>query len=507
MNPRLLNRVSTAALILTCVVGSKLWANEPLALDQVLNRVLEANLRLQVQKLDQQMAEERAQAEYAIFEPVLLLTLAREGNSRENSAEQFLSQRVSEFDENNTIYSAAVESQLSSGARVRLGSQTRGLENNLQSGDAKEWETFTGVTVTQPFLKGKGWSVLSSQIKLAAADSAVALQDYRGQLALVLSEAEMAYWELAAATEFVDLSENSVEVARIMLNDNRERFEAGKLTELEVLQAESGVALREANLSAADQRRLDAAARLDAFLGRRSSVSGNIKPIESLKSQDASLYLDTGMEEGFKKHPAYIAQTERCRQAGIRLAYARNEKLPALDLKASYGLNGLSDTLSTSLNRTVTDSEHPSWYVGFEMRYPIFGGKREKHQLAAAKMRTRQALLELSAIEIELVNGMIVLEQRVESLQSRLQAMLRVVDLNERVLANEQDYLREGKSESRKVLEAEEDLSESHLDSLAAALELRKAFVDTMVQKGTYLDKRGFELDFAFEPFDEKALH
>lgn len=210
-----------------------------MTLGQTLEQVLEANLRLQVSQLDYGMAEERAKAEWAIFEPRLLLTLAREANNRENTTQQFLSQRVSIFDETNNIYSAAVEGVLPSGGTVRLGSQIRELENNLQVSSKREWESYSGVTFTQPLLKNRGWKSVSSQIRLAASDSSVALQDYRGQLALVLSESEMAYWELAASTAFVELSQGSVDVAKIVLQDNKERLEAGKTTELEVLQAEA----------------------------------------------------------------------------------------------------------------------------------------------------------------------------------------------------------------------------------------------------------------------------
>lgn len=441
-----------------------------MTLGQTLEQVLEANLRLQVSQLDYGMAEERAKAEWAIFEPRLLLTLAREANNRENTTQQFLSQRVSIFDETNNIYSAAVEGVLPSGGTVRLGSQIRELENNLQVSSKREWESYSGVTFTQPLLKNRGWKSVSSQIRLAASDSSVALQDYRGQLALVLSESEMAYWELAASSAFVELSQGSVDVAKIVLQDNKERLEAGKTTELEVLQAEAGLALRESNLTEAQQRRVDAAARLDALLGRKANQGSMVVPSEKLNEAISTLPATEALLESFQSHPAYLAQTERCNQAGIRLVYAENERLPQLDLRASYGYNGLGDNLKGTLDDGFLERDFPSWYVGFELSYPLTNGKRERHQVAAAQMRKRQALLELSAIEIELINGIHVLVDKVESLRNRSDAMEKVVDLHRRVLENEQEYLRAGKSESRKVLEAEEDLSGALLESLSAAL-------------------------------------
>ncbi len=485
----------SALVILVAAFSLPLHAQEELSLKATLTRVLDANLRLQASELDHRMAVERSKAEWSIFEPVLLVTLAREANNRENSTERFLSQRVSVFDEHNTIYSAAVEGTLPSGGNLRLGSQARGLDNNLQVTGRREWESFTGATLTQPLLKSRGWKAVSSQIRIAAADSEVALQDYRSQLALVLSEAEMAYWDLAAAVAFVDMSKGSVDTAEVILKDTQARLDAGKATELDVLQAEAGLALRISNQADADQSKLDAASRLDAFLGRRADSSGSVSPTDELELQETAPALYDALAESFRSHPAYLAQTKRIEQAGIRVAYAKNERLPQLDLKASYGLNGLAGTLKGTLDESVLNNEFPSWYAGLELRYPIFDSKRERHQLNAAKMREQQALLELSAIEIELMNGIHVLVEKVSSLGGRASALDRVVDLHERVLENEREYLSAGKSEIRKVLEVEEDLSEARAEALAAMLEQQRARVALLVQQGSYLRARGFEID------------
>jgi len=465
-----------------------------MTLSEMLGAVVEANLRLKATSLEKAIADERAAAEWAIFEPSLLITLASEGNERENTAEQFLSQRVSIFEERNTTVSAALEGTLPTGGRLRLGSQARRLDNNLQIVGGAEWETFSGVTLTQPVLKGLGWESIASQIQLAAKDSEVAMQDYRSQMSLVLSQAEMAYWERVAADEFVSQSASSVAVAETILKDNEERLDAGKTTEIEVLQAEAGLALRRSNLADAKQKQRDASARLAAFLGQRAEPDNAFTPVDSLETDRLGMDLQGSLAESVKSHPAYLAQMARLDQAGIRLAFAKVDRLPQLDLRASYGLNGLATTLRSSLSRGV-DGNFPSWYVGLELEVPVLLGKEGRHRLAAADMRKQQSLLELAAIEIELLNGVSSLVSRVESLTDRVTALKGVVGLNRRLLDNEQEFLRSGKSESRKVLEAEEDLSSSELEALAATLELKRAYVELLVQRGDYLKRRGFEID------------
>jgi len=486
-------RIRALCAVVLFISALNLFGQQAMSLEETLSQVIDANLRLRSSKIDHAIAGERAKAERAIFEPVLLMTVAQESNRRLNTAEQFLSQRVSEFSENNKILSTALEGTLPTGGKLRLGVQARGLQNNLQTTGTEEWETFSGLTLTQPLLRNAGWEAVATQIRLAASDSRVALQEYRGQLAAVLGEAERAYWELAATIAFVELRSSSVEIAEVMLADNRERLDAGKTTELEVLQAEAGLALRRSRLADATQRRVDAAARLDAFLGRRVTASQGVLPTESIETTVAIPPLDEALAESLRSHPAYLAQMERCKQAGIRVAYAENQRLPQLDLKASYGLNGLSDSVGGSFEADWR-GDYPSWYVGLEFRYPIFDSKRERHQAVAASMRSRQALIELSAIEVELMNGVHSLLEQVRSLRNRVVALDQVVALQERVLGNEQEALGAGRSESRKVLEAEEDLSAARLEALAARLDLRRALVELHVQEGTFLSRRGFEL-------------
>ncbi|MFW6353475.1 MAG: TolC family protein [Verrucomicrobiota bacterium] len=464
----------------------------PLTLEDTLTRVLEANLRLRGARGDHAVAEQRRAAEWSIFEPQLLFSAAREANSRRNTTEQFLRQSVSTFDEDNEVYSAAIESILPTGGTLRLGSQMRGLRNNLQVGQ-REWDSFTGLTLTQPLLRGAGWGAVAAEIRLATADSEIALQELRGQMALVLSESEFAFWEARAAAELISLREASLRLAQDMLQDNRERVQAGRMVELEVLQAEAGVALRRSGLSEARKRQVDALSRLKAFLARDARQPASLALAGELAGTAPVTESAEGLLAGIHDHPAYRAQRERLEQAGIRVAYAKNQRWPQLDLKASYGLNGLGGDFDQSYDRAFHE-DYDSWYVGVEINVPVFGGKRTRHELSAARIRQRQAIDRLAAIEIELSNGVHALVAGVESLRDRVEALESVVAVQENVLRAENDRLLAGQSESRRLLEVEEDLSNARVEALQAQLELRQATAQLLVQQGTCLQARGCEL-------------
>jgi outer membrane protein len=462
-----------------------------MGLSDALAEVLRSNLRLRSQALEKTIAKEQLRGEWAIFEPDFVASVTEEANNRQNTRQQFLSQATTIFDEKNRIYSSGIEGLLPTGGRLKVSGQNRRLDNNLQLAGQRESESFVAVSLTQPLLKGAGWGVTAAQIKLASAQSRVVMQEYRRQLMLVLSQSELAYWDLVAARDLANLRASSAEMAERVLTDNKARVEQGKMTEIEVLQAESGVAVRKAGVSDARQRVDAALSQLNSFFGR--TLGGGLEPAEKLEPKPVDNDRSRALMLAFRNHPLYIAQLEKSRQDDIRLSYAKNQKWPQLDLKASYGLNGLGSDFDNSVS-FATSSDYPSWYVGFELRIPLGGGQKARSQTRVATSRKEQGLLEIKAIEVELINSVSTTLAKASSADEKSKSFRGVVALNQRLLDTELSRLDGGKSDSRKVLQAEQDLADARVSELEARLDWQRANVELLVQTGTYLEQHGFEV-------------
>lgn len=333
-----------------------------------------------------------------------------------------------------------------------------------------------------------------AQIRLAAAQSKIVLQEFRRQLMLVLSQAELAYWDLVATRALAGLRDESVQVAERVLIDNKARVEAGKMTEIEVLQAESGLEVRRAYASEARQKIDAAMSQLNAFFGRPGGVDQPvIIPGDALVPAPVEGDPDSALANAFKLHPLYLAQFEKNKQDNIRLAYAKNQRWPQLDLKASYGMNGLGPDFGAAWD-PIRRTDFPSWYVGVEMRIPLSGGVKARSQGRVAQLRVEQGLLELKAIEVELTSSVPSLARKAAAAQQKAQSFQKVVAVNQRLLDTELIRLDSGKSDSRKILQAEQDLADARANELDARLEWQRALVEWLVQTGTYLGKRDHEL-------------
>ncbi|HEY0551485.1 MAG TPA: TolC family protein, partial [Verrucomicrobiae bacterium] len=457
--------------------------NNSVRLKDFLQRVIERNESIQIRLLELEITNKKFQGEHGAFEPELVLSAARDDNKRENTAEQRRSLGLATFEEQNNIYNAGLESLVPSGAKVRLGYNLRDLNNNIQDPrfpggtistnrpGIDEYQTFAGLSVTQPLLKNFGFASTLAGVRLAALASDIAYQDYRRQLMETIASAEAAYWNLFMAQEQVRFFRDSVALAQSIVRDNKVRAESGRGSELEVLEADAGLALRQTKLAEAEQKQQEAALRAMTFSSE--SALAMQPPIRAADEPDldrAGPEFLSSVAAAFDNNPDYQSQQRKIRQEEIRLAYAQNQRLPQLDLRASYGLNGLGETPSAS-HEDIERGRFPSASVGVELRVPLGGDIRGRNELAAARLRKQQALLALKQVETQIINSVQTAVQKVRSARDAVESNKKVVTFNQNLLETQFERLAVGKVESRKVLEVE-----------AALFEARNAVLDSLVQ-------------------------
>jgi len=468
-----------------------------------LQLVLERNESLHARVLEFEINQKRFQAERGIFEPELVLGYDRVENKRENTAEQRRSSGVLIFEEENNIYNSGIEALVPTGARVRLGYSLRDLRNNLQdppigsiitNTTGSEYQSFAGISLTQPLLKN-GWNNATlANIRLAALASDVAYQAYRRQMMLIISTAEASYWNLFMAQEQVRFFRDSVRLARTLVTDNQARVQAGKAAELEVLEAQAGLALRDSKLVEAEQKYYETAAQLLTLISLASL--GAAPTLHALDEPGLSVEVPDFAHSGqaaLDLNPDYLTQLKRLKQEDIRVAYAKNQRLPQLDLKGSYGLNGLGNDPAASWD----DIEHrsfPSWSAGVELRLPLGGGIKARRELEAARLRKLQALVTLKETETQVLNAVETALRKVGTAAQSAGNYQSVVTFSESLLATEVARLEEGKVSSRRVLEVDAGLFEARNSVVEAKVQYERARLELELVQGTLLHSRNIDL-------------
>jgi len=233
------------------------------------------------------------------------------------------------------------------------------------------------------------------------------------------------------------------------------------------------------------------------FMSTSALDSGVDMKVDELVSSQKQVNLENSVSLAMANRPDYASALKKLDREDIRVAYSKNQRWPQLDLKASYGLNGLDYDNSDSLDDAI-NADGKAWYMGLELRIPIGGGMKTRSELIAAKHKKTQALLELKALETTLKNALHTSISNVQSSSDQERNYQKVAELNKRLLDVEMIRLNQGKSSNQDVLDKEEKYHQARNAYLESMVENIKSRLELELIEGTLLQR------FAAEVTEEK---
>ena len=499
-------------------------------LNDYLQQVMEHNESVQAQMLETEVARHKNKAEAGIFEPEFQASYTRESNQRTNNVQQQAQQNgEGYFSERNNIYDFGVQDTIPTGGKIRLGYTLSDLANNVNPNASfltstnsywsKQYQTFVGVTFTQPILKDGWLTPTLANLRLSAMESDIAFQEYRQQLMVTIFHAENAYWNLFFSQEQVQFFDQSVAVAQDVLDDSREKLKAGQGAELDVLEAQSALALRYTKRNDALQSYYDAQGALRVLLGNPTPLQHYYDPLgnEQVRlntsipnhlagpSEPVFRVTDTPREtspaisyadnyqQAFDLNPDYLIQQKKLDEERVRLGVAKNQLLPNLDFKTAYGYNGLGVTVDSSWNMAQQQT-YPSWLIGVELNVPLGGNIKGRNLYQASKLSLDAAYIRLKGVQTEIANGLNTSIQKSEAWEQSIQSYQTVVHFNEELLKTQLERLKAGRVDGHKVLEVEADLLDARQELANALTQYQRSLLQVEVTVGSILKNHNLDI-------------
>ena len=482
----------------------------PITLSDYLGKVWERNESLQIRMIESIISDEKYKSERGIFEPEFVNSFDAVDRRRPNTAEQRAALGAfgagpAVYNERNRTYSSAIETLAPTGAKFRLGYSLQSLENNLNAVTANgEWLTTVGIQATQPLLKNGGVTATMAGIRAAALNSEISFQDYRKNIMDVVSQAEAAYWDLYQAQEQTAIAKESLRVAQTLLVDNKKRLELGKAAEIDVLQAEAGLSERSAIYSEAKQKLATARSRAVTFIAESWSTNAiGMVAADAPKIQGQTYDYNEVFTEAFKLNPSYASLVKQAELEGLRVKVAKNQRLPDLDLKGGYGFSGLASNAGDSWN-AAKDQAFPNWSIGLELRVPLGGGVKSKHELTAAELRKAATAQALNGLGNTLANTLRSSIFSVNSYRDNVGRYGNIVKVHEDVLKTQLARLDAGKVGSRDVLQAEEDVFKAKIAALENLIRYQRSTLELELVIGSLLKR--YNLDFTQKELQSKTF-
>jgi outer membrane protein len=452
-----------------------------LTLEECIRRALGKNFDLQIQGFGTESAKDSLVIARAAFDPALDVSVT--------SGYDRVQGRVVDQDS----ASVGVSQRLATGATVSASRNlSRTKDVPARSTPNPAYDSDVALTVRQPLLRNAGTRVTRAAIERARLGVDIANLDFKSTVLAVVRNVEAAYYNLAFAREQLLVRRFSLQVAERLLEENQSRRATGVATDLEVLQAEVGVANARRNLLLAEQSVKD---REDALLAEIEPFGFNapLGQVQLVEEPIPTVNGDMSFKLARDNTPEYLAQQVTIEQLKIDSDVARRNRLPTLDLTGSAGYSARDRTYGTAA-RNVWDRDEYTWTVDATLSFP-WG-------LRADRARYRQSLNTLNREQVRLqqIEQDILVQVRaaVRSVETNLESVRisqLATRLSERQYELEKARYDAGLSTFRRVQEAQEDLDAARVSEVQAKVALRIALADLYRLEGTSLSRYNINLE------------
>lgn len=465
-----------------------------LTLDDAIRRALDRNFSIQVSGYDAAIAAAGLNQALGKFDPVLAAEITHADSENPQLADPVTGVRPAATESQSTNYDLSLRGLLPWGMTYSLGASSlnsRGTFNLF----ADNYQTFGGVSATQPLLRNFGFGPTLASIRIAQTNRSIGEWQFRQAVIDTITRVIYAYNELNFAHAILRSAHRSRELAASLLSENEKRFRVGSMSEFDVTSARSRLANREEGILSAQRRVLDAEnllkqlttdVRTPALLDEHIAIEP--LPPPPVVVVDAAADFRVALEH----RPDYQQARLALRRDQIDFRLQRNQLLPRVDLVGSYGYAGYDADFGTS-RQQVRDHDHRAYSYGVAVSIPLtFTTERARYR--AARLGLRQSETELMRVEQDIVVRVGNAAGQIETTRQRVERTRAARELGQQVLDAEVKRLRAGTSNTFFVLQQQEILTSLEVSESRAQTDYHNALAEYDRQLGLTLTKRNISV-------------
>ena len=378
---------------------------------------------------------------------------------------------------------------------------------------------------TQPLLRGGGIAVNMASLRVARATERIGALAFERAIGDVARTVVFAYRGFLQAQRNVEISARSLQRSKDLLATSRSLIQAGRMAELEIVQAEANVAERELVFVGAENR-LDAArlALIDVLDIDSETI---IRPTETLSVDRAHSVGAQNMAmscartarplgnptdeseptaEGctttatrlialaLANRPEHLQALLRIENAEAELLLAKNNRLWDLSTTFAVDVDGNANSLHAGLGEPYGLIPDNDLRVALELSVPI-GDIASKQRYFRARSSLARAHIDLAELRQSID---IAVRNDVRNVDARLRQVglaSRASELATRKLDAERQKLKLGLTTNFRVIVFEDDLVRAQTNELSATITYLNALSSLDQTLGTTLQTRGLEVE------------
>ncbi len=485
-----------------------------LGIDDVVTRALESNLDIKIERYNPSIKSAEVESATGEFDPTIRLEFSYEEAESPQTTREGLASDAGTTETIRRDLALTLEGKLAPGTEYGVTFDREQSQFTQRStfvdpdplviGDEfftdvrnpGEYNLDFNLTITQPLLKDFGVGVNMAEIRIARGERNMSIDAFRKRVMDVIAEAKSAYWDLVAARENLKVTEQSLELARDLLKENRIRLEVGTMAPLEVLQAETGVSQREEEVIVARRLMEDIEDNLKRILNLPKDTRGwnvRIEPTEKPEITDRQIDLLSELELALEKRPDYKSALTQIENDAINERFAGNQMLPTVDVNAEGQFLAVADEFDDAFD-DIVDGNAPAWQLGLTAEYPL-GNRTAKGNHRQAQLERLQSEKEAENLKLAIIVEVSKAVRDIRTSRKRIEVTAKAVELAEASLKAERKKLEVGVSTSHDVLEFEEELVDAQRREILATLDFAKALINLSNSTATLLEENNIVIE------------
>jgi outer membrane protein TolC len=459
-----------------------------MTLDEAIARALQSNLDLQSARLNPILQAYALDAAHAAFTPTLSANFGYNNSTNQSTSQLDGGARTTT--QRFTFNTSLAKTMPWYGGRISANfNNSRTASNNAFSTRNPSYSSSVNFNYTQPLLSGFKTDNVRAALETAAIQADITDLQLEGQMESIRHQVRQAYWSLRATIEQIEIQRRSLAQAEQLLAENRIRVQAGRMTELQLVQAEAQVASAQQSLLNAEIQW-----RNQEFAFKRLMLSGandalltqTVNPTDVPAIVDQEVDIQAAIERALLVRTDIRQQRQQRDISLIGLDVSKTNTLPDLNLTAAYSLSGVGGDLyqrsglggEPELVRpggyfdgleSIADFNTPTWSLSLSASYPI-GTNSAKTSYRRAQLQLQQTELALQGQELNIITQVTQAGLAVRNSYLQYQAAQRNRETAERNAEAELLRFSVGVATNFEVVSAQNSLTSARLSELQSII-------------------------------------
>ena len=502
-------------LVLCAAVTSSAQITNPpasirsLSLRECIELALSKNLDLRIERLHQDMAADSLYGAYGVYDPVLSFTARRDFVSQPGDIDPKKPGTDLPYELTTDSLGPALSGVLPFGLSYDLNAiearQSIRTDFNSDTNAAalfplgvrqtNNYLASAGVTLQQHLLKDFWIDAARENLLIRRKDLKISQQALRFQIMKTLLAVELAYYDLIAAREEIQVQEKALELRRQFVADTQRRVQVGDSPPLDDAQAETQLQNTLAQLAAAREVFSASQNRLIGLLTDDFNgwAGEDLQPTDALQSIPVTVNRTDSFQSALSKRPDLIEARLAVEKTGAMVKFQFNQIFPSLDLVGGYGGLGIDSGFSSTMD-DVFSFRNPEYSYGVVVSFPLSNVK-ERNNYRASKAAKQIAELQLKKAEQGVLLQVADFVSSIEFRFSQVAYTRQARTYAEAALDAENKKFQNGFSTSFVVLQSQEILTAARTGEVRAEADYNKALAQLAFAEGTIMERHHLGLE------------